>query len=47
VGGKSPNRADAVIWAFSELFPGIVSDRKKKREIKTTPEFTNTGWMSA
>ncbi len=25
LGGKSPNRADALIWAIAELFPGIVS----------------------
>lgn len=29
-GDKSPNRADAAIWAFTELFPGLVSERKKK-----------------
>jgi hypothetical protein len=27
-GGKSPNRADAAIWAFTELFPGMVNERK-------------------
>jgi phage terminase large subunit-like protein len=28
MGEKSPNRADAVIWGLSELFPGIVSPTK-------------------
>ena len=28
-GERSPNRADAVIWALTELFPGIVNERKK------------------
>ena len=30
-GGSSPNRADAFVWAMSELFPGIVADRTKKK----------------
>lgn len=30
LGPKSPNRADAVIWALSELFPGLVNERKKE-----------------
>ena len=29
VGGKSPNRADAMIWAMTELFPGMVAEPKK------------------
>ncbi len=29
-GEKSPNRADALIWALTELFPGIVNERKKE-----------------
>lgn len=29
-GERSPNRADAVIWALTELFPGIVNERKKE-----------------
>jgi hypothetical protein len=46
VGGKSPNRADAAIWAFTELFPGIVSGRKKPKELKTTPPAdAGMGWM--
>ena len=28
-GEGSPNRADAFIWVMSELFPGIVSERRK------------------
>lgn len=32
LGESSPNRADAAVWAFTELFPGIVADRRKKRE---------------
>lgn len=49
VGDRSPNRADAVIWALTELFPGVVSPRKERKPLKTVPEagMTGTGWMSA
>jgi hypothetical protein len=30
IGAKSPNRADALIWALSELFPGMISPVKKE-----------------
>jgi hypothetical protein len=30
MGQNSPNRADAMIWAFSELFPGIVKEKREK-----------------
>lgn len=29
MGDRSPNRADAFVWAMSEIFPGIVESRKK------------------
>lgn len=32
VGDRSPNRADALIWALTELFPGLVADNRKKKE---------------
>ena len=40
IGVKSPNRADALIWAMAELFPAMVRDREKKfmRELK--PDLT-------
>jgi predicted phage terminase large subunit-like protein len=31
IGAKSPNRADALVWALTELFPGMV--RKPRRDI--------------
>ncbi len=34
VGSKSPNRADALIWALTELFPAIT---KKKNEVSKEP----------
>ncbi len=30
VGTNSPNRADAFVWAMSELFPGMIKDKKDK-----------------
>lgn len=36
-GGKSPNRADAWIWALAELFPAIVKGPAKKVEAKAIP----------
>lgn len=50
VGEGSPNRADAVVWGFSELFPGIVSPRKKEpgeRKKKQPRRRHNHGWMAA
>lgn len=31
VGGDSPNRADALIWALAALFPAVVNPREKKQ----------------
>lgn len=45
LGDKSPNRADALIWALTELFPGIVSGRKEK---KAKREYqAPQSWMAA
>jgi phage terminase large subunit-like protein len=33
IGENSPNRADAAIWALTELFPGMVNERKKMTPI--------------
>ncbi|MBU9236207.1 phage terminase large subunit [Burkholderia multivorans] len=52
LGEGSPNRADALIWALTEIFPGIVRDRAKKKEYQTTPRkqatigsYTPGSWM--
>lgn len=37
-GQGSPNRADAWVWVLTELFPGIVRDRKERKPLKTIPE---------
>jgi hypothetical protein len=46
VGDRSPNRADAFVWAFSELFPGLVKDNTKK-EAPVIPQYYSGGggWM--
>lgn len=36
-GNGSPNRADALIWALAELFPGLIRGEKKKDEQKAKP----------
>ena len=37
-GGRSPNRADALIWAVTELFPGVVNPRKlTKKQVWEPP----------
>lgn len=36
LGGRSPNRADALIWALAELFPGMIRAKKEKKEFQTT-----------
>jgi phage terminase large subunit-like protein len=30
IGDRSPNRADAVIWALTEIFPGVVAGPRNK-----------------
>jgi len=34
LGENSPNRADALIWALTELFPGLVAQPKKEKPPK-------------
>jgi phage terminase large subunit-like protein len=37
VGGRSPNRADALIWALAELFPAIVGAKVQKPVARPIP----------
>lgn len=49
-GEGSPNRADALVWAISELFPGMVQpDRKSDMKVPTSlgMPMTDGGWMAA
>ena len=41
MGQNSPNRADALVWVISELFPGIARSEPKK----PLPEPEPAGWM--
>ena len=45
LGDRSPNRADALIWGLTELFPGIVAPRKEKKPAK--PYQPPQSWMAA
>lgn len=42
LGEQSPNRADALIWALTELFPGMTKEQKKKVEKQPV---RRTSWM--
>lgn len=49
IGEKSPNRADAFVWAFTELFPGLTRKEKKtkKRRHARPAHNGSAGWMAA
>ena len=48
MGGSSPNRADAFVWLFTELFPGIVrQEQKEARKPTYEPVYHGAGgWMA-
>jgi hypothetical protein len=43
-GESSPNRADAVIWGFTELFGGIVKEKKAAKPVRKVVS-SRLGWM--
>lgn len=45
MGEDSPNRADALIWALAELFPGLIRGKKERKPLKTIPEGSGS-WMN-
>ena len=46
VGGGSPNRADAMVWGMTELFPSISADKVKKKESERMEDRPRrSGWM--
>jgi len=55
IGERSPNRADALIWALAELFPGLVRNKSKDnvKNMPTRPKRTLPGayragdWMGS
>lgn len=48
MGEQSPNRADALIWALAELFPGLTRSKAEKKEKPVKlPQYAHAqGWMS-
>lgn len=51
MGSHSPNRADAFIWAMSDLFPDILKPVEKPQEVETivptpAPRNDGLGWMA-
>lgn len=48
IGSDSPNRADALIWALYELFPGIMKKaREQPEETKPADEYGDGGMSSS
>jgi len=45
-GQASPNRADALIWALTELFPGVVKQPRVEAENDEEEWFAHAGWMA-
>jgi hypothetical protein len=45
VGAKSPNRADALVWAIHALFPGLTQPTKKPKIEPVIPVFNPMGRM--
>ena len=46
-GSDSPNRADAFVFAMSELFPGIVAEKEKPKAARPMRQMgSSTGWMA-
>lgn len=44
-GAASPNRADAAIWAISELFPGIVAGKREAPKPRPPRQAIGRTWM--
>ena len=47
IGNKSPNRADAWIWVLSELFAGIVKERRLPPLSNASISVGATSWMAS
>lgn len=49
-GPRSPNRADALIWALTELFPALTKETRKQEPQRDHCEFAGefgSGWMAS
>lgn len=44
MGPNSPNRADALFWALTELFPGVVAGKKNIEPVER-PQFEGASWL--
>lgn len=48
MGEKSPNRADAMVWAISDLFPELTRPQEEPKQVIAQPVIyrrSNTAWM--
>ena len=48
MGEKSPNRADAMVWAISDLFPELIKPKDEPQQVVQAPILhrrSNTAWM--
>lgn len=45
VGARSPNRADALIWGLTEIFPGVVAGKKEPPKPVRRPQVIGRSWM--
>ena len=43
IGGASPDRLDALVWALTDLFPQIITPTRVKREVRK--HYGEGGWM--
>lgn len=46
IGEGSPNRGDAFVWLFTELFPGITREERKKPAANPYVFTGESGWMA-
>ena len=47
-GNGSPDRVDALVWAFTQLFPALTKrPKKEERIVRRTTYVGNDGWMAA
>lgn len=48
MGERSPNRADAMVWAISDLFPELTKPKEEPKQVVQAPILrgrSNTAWM--
>ena len=45
VGENSPNRADAFVWAMTELFPAMLKPQTEQNNKYEAPRYVSQGWL--